>query len=79
MLETSTILVIVLYVHNSLSEEAFCTLNGKKALHKVNEKFLSISIDPAVLLTGLNLRYRKKKHEQCVGVQKEAMSCQFMA
>ncbi|KAJ8920301.1 hypothetical protein NQ315_011962 [Exocentrus adspersus] len=35
--------------------EAFCSINGRKALHRVSDQFLSISIDPAVLVAGLNL------------------------
>lgn len=38
------------------SEETVCTINGRKAINVVNEKFLSITIDPAILLTGLNIR-----------------------
>lgn len=38
------------------SEETLCTINGRKAINVVNEKFLSITIDPAILLTGLNIR-----------------------
>ncbi|XP_063907710.1 uncharacterized protein LOC135125895 [Zophobas morio] len=38
-----------------LTDEAIYTINGKKSLHTVSEKFVSFSIDPAVLLTGLNL------------------------
>lgn len=52
----SIIVLITVCVSNCFAEEAFCSVNGKKALHKLNEKFLSISVDPAVLLTGLNLR-----------------------
>ncbi|KAJ8984002.1 hypothetical protein NQ317_006855 [Molorchus minor] len=35
--------------------ESICNINGEKALQRISEKFLSISIDPAVLLAGLNL------------------------
>ncbi|CAH1991416.1 unnamed protein product [Acanthoscelides obtectus] len=35
--------------------EVTCHVNGKKSIQCVSEKFLSISIDPAVLLAGVNL------------------------
>ncbi|KAJ3625935.1 hypothetical protein MTP99_016467 [Tenebrio molitor] len=38
-----------------LADEAIYAINGKKGAHRVSDKFLSLSIDPAVLLTGLNL------------------------
>lgn len=38
------------------TEDSFYTVNTKKSLHRVSEKFLSVSIDPAVLLAGANLR-----------------------
>lgn len=36
--------------------ETFFNINGKKVLNYVSDKFLSISIDPAVLLAGVSLR-----------------------
>ncbi|XP_056641700.1 uncharacterized protein LOC130448364 [Diorhabda sublineata] len=35
--------------------EVSCNINVKKPTHCVSEKFLSISVDPAVLLAGVNL------------------------
>lgn len=36
--------------------EVSCNINVKKAVQCVSEKFLSITVDPAVLLAGVNLR-----------------------
>ncbi|CAG9862577.1 unnamed protein product [Phyllotreta striolata] len=37
------------------NSEISCNINVKKAAQRVSEKFLSISVDPAVLLAGVNL------------------------
>ncbi|XP_060528326.1 uncharacterized protein LOC132703216 [Cylas formicarius] len=37
------------------SEEVLCSVNGVRVLNKVSDKFLSVSIDPAILFNGLNL------------------------
>ncbi|XP_045474417.1 uncharacterized protein LOC123680519 [Harmonia axyridis] len=37
------------------ADENIYVINGKRPLHVVSEKFLSISIDPAILLTKINL------------------------
>ncbi|XP_044266264.1 uncharacterized protein LOC123012424 [Tribolium madens] len=50
-----TLLLGRLCLAQHLLDESVFTVNGKKALHIVSDKFLSFSIDPAVLLTGLNL------------------------
>ncbi|XP_064210852.1 uncharacterized protein LOC100141957 [Tribolium castaneum] len=50
-----TLLLGRLGLAQHLLDESVFTVNGKKALHTVSDKFLSLSIDPAVLLTGLNL------------------------
>ncbi|KAJ8936769.1 hypothetical protein NQ318_017964, partial [Aromia moschata] len=42
--------------------ETECSINGQRVLQRVSEKFLSISIDPAVLVAGLNLSRLKRNH-----------------
>lgn len=53
------LLIFTLVYRTSAADEKneiSCNINGKKAVNVVSEKFLSISIDPAVLLAGVNLR-----------------------
>ncbi|RZC33190.1 calponin -likey domain-containing protein, partial [Asbolus verrucosus] len=61
--------------------EAVYTINSKKALHSVSEKFLSIVIDPAILLTGLNLSdtsFQLAKHLSPAYVRIVGPSTQFV-
>ncbi|CAH0554437.1 unnamed protein product [Brassicogethes aeneus] len=51
----ATIFSFCLIINFCISEEEFFTINGKKVLNIVSERFLSFSLDPVVLLTGLNL------------------------
>ncbi|KAL1494767.1 hypothetical protein ABEB36_010313 [Hypothenemus hampei] len=37
------------------SQDSFFTIDTRKSFYKVSDKFLSVSIDPAVLLAGVNL------------------------
>lgn len=50
------ILIVISLIVSTQTEDSFYTVNIKKSLHQVSEKFLSVSIDPAVLLAGVNLR-----------------------
>lgn len=50
------ILTVFSLIAYTKPEDSFYTVNTKKPLHRVSEKFLSVSIDPAVLLAGVNLR-----------------------
>lgn len=50
------ILIVISLIVSTQTEDSFYTVNIKKSLHQVSEKFLSVSIDPAVLLAGANLR-----------------------
>lgn len=47
---------VFLIINNVRTEEDFCSINFKKVVNKVSDKFLSFSIDPVVLLSGFNLR-----------------------
>ncbi|KAI4461902.1 heparanase [Holotrichia oblita] len=39
------------------AEELVCHINGKKSLNFLSDKFLSFTIDPAILLSGVNIGY----------------------
>lgn len=49
-------LVLFLKALNCNAEDTYFSINGKKSLNTVSEKFISFTIDPAVLLTDLNIR-----------------------
>lgn len=53
------ILCFILIFWNSInvkSEDVFATINTKKSLNMVDEKFISVVIDPMILLGELNIR-----------------------
>lgn len=60
MLRKEVLLLIFLYsFHNIRADEKseyLYNINSKRPINFVSDKFLSISIDPAVLLAGINLR-----------------------
>lgn len=37
-------------------EDVFATINTKRPLNVVDEKYISVVIDPMILLSGLNIR-----------------------
>lgn len=53
----SFLLLIFYLISEIVSDEFVSVLNGKKSLNHVSDKFLSFTIDPAILLSGLNLGY----------------------
>nr|CAH7757090.1 unnamed protein product [Callosobruchus chinensis] len=59
MLERRLVIFVILAsflgANSQEAVEVTCHVNGKKSVQCVSEKFLSISIDPAVLLAGVNL------------------------
>ncbi|XP_050310397.1 uncharacterized protein LOC126746276 [Anthonomus grandis grandis] len=55
MFKLKTYFLFLLTFKLSKPEEIFYNVNNLKVLHKVSDKFLSISIDPGVLLAGVNL------------------------
>ncbi|XP_076265337.1 uncharacterized protein LOC143199418 isoform X2 [Rhynchophorus ferrugineus] len=48
-------LLLIVYVLYVQCEDAFYNVNTKKVFHTVSDKFLSLSIDPGLLLIGVNL------------------------
>lgn len=55
-------LILLCFIKNFepiYSQDVSVTINTKRSLHIVDERFISILVDPMVLMTGLNIRFVK--------------------
>ena len=53
------VILTVTFVSAINTEELSYLLNCRKPLQFVSDKFVSFVVDPAVLMSGLNIRYLK--------------------
>ncbi|GJQ75950.1 hypothetical protein Trydic_g18006 [Trypoxylus dichotomus] len=54
-MSTLAIFLLIFCIPLCYGEELICILNGKKYLNFVSDKFLSFTVDPVVLLSGINI------------------------